>query len=276
MPPHGVPDAPEEARGLRRPRRVGRREGRVREARPDAVAHVELERLEPLVPEAQHGGAQRAGGALVVEPHVGGGPAGVVVGLGRHPGAGVVLGHPPELDEAAEPGLLARPHDDDEVVLRAHRLLDEQGHVVHDDGVRAGGRDALGGAGPDRRVGDRLEVAQGGGVAEDEAAEGGTVEGAVGGQDLGAEAVDDGGEAGGAGLDDLARHRVGVDDDRAEGGQLGRHGRLARPDPAGEAHAQHAPTLVGGPVVLAHVRPQVGQRGIEGARCRTARRARGW
>ena len=40
-------------------------------------------------------------------------------------------------------------------------------------------------------------------------------------------------------LDDLAGDLVGVDDDRAELRELRRDGRLARPDPAGQSHAQH-------------------------------------
>ena len=125
------------------------------------MPHVGLERLDPLVPEPQHARPQRLGGPLVVEPHVGGRAPGLVVGLCGDAGPRVRLRHPPLPGEPPEADLLGRPDDDDEVVLRRHRLLDDEGHVVHDDRVDVRLRDELGGAGPDRRVRDALEVAQG-------------------------------------------------------------------------------------------------------------------
>ena len=129
----------------------------------------------------------------------------VVVGLGGDPAAGVGLGHPTLVDEPPHPRLLVRAHDDDQVVAGAHALLDEQRHVVHDHGVRAGVVDDLRGA-PARSRGwvMRLEVAQRRRVSEDDAAERRPVERTVVVEHGVAEPVDDGREAGAAGLDDLA------------------------------------------------------------------------
>ena len=99
-------------------------------------------------------------------------------------------------------------------------------------------------------------------VTEHDPSQRGPVEGAVAADDIGAEPVDDGGEPRGAGFDDLARHGIGVDDDRPERRELGRHGRFAGADPPGEAHAQH----VGDPSARAVVLRRPGRRAGPGSR----------
>ena len=234
-----VPDARQQAGGLGRPPRVGRRQRGVRQARADAVPQVELEGLDPLGPQPQHLGPQRLGGRLVVEPDVGCGPPGLVVGLSGDASPGVGLRHPAQLHEAAHPHLLGGAHHDDQVVLGGHALLDEQGHVVHDHGIRARVVDELRGARPDRRVGECLEVAQGGRVPEDHPPERRPVEATVGAEHVRPEPVGHRGQRRRAGLDDLAGHGIRVDHHGAERRQQGRHGRLSGPDSPGEAHAQH-------------------------------------
>ena len=81
-----------------------------------------------------------SGVASLSQPHVGGGAACVVVGLRGDPRPRVGLGHPALVDQAPHPHVLGRPDDDDQVVVGAHPLLDEQRHVVHDDRVRAARR----------------------------------------------------------------------------------------------------------------------------------------
>ena len=92
---------------------------------------------------------------------------------------------------------------------------------MHDHGIRGRGCDEGGRAGPDRRVGDGLEVAQGRGVAEDDPPQTRTVEATLDREHLGAETVGDGGQRGGAGFDDLARHGIRVDDHGSERRELG-------------------------------------------------------
>ena len=178
--------------------------------------------------------------ASLSSQHVGRGAPRVVVGLCGDARPGVGLVHPALLDEAAHADLLGGTDDDHEVVVGAHALLDEQRHVVHDDGVRAGVVDDLGGSRPDGRVGQRLQVAQCRVVAEHDPAQRRAVERTVGPEHSRAEPVGHGGQRRGARLDDLARHGIRVDDDGAERGELSRHGRLAGPDSPGEAHTQHA------------------------------------
>jgi hypothetical protein len=87
---------------------------------------------------------------------------------------------------------------------------------------------------------DRLEILAGGGIAEYLGGERGPVDGAVRAQNLGAEAFHHGGVAVGAGLDDRPGQPVGVDHDRAQLRQPGRHRALAGPDASGQPHEQHA------------------------------------
>ena len=218
--------------------------------------------------------ARRASGVASLASHTSAAARrAIVVGLRGDPRPGVGLRHPALLDEPAQPHLLRRPHDDDEVVLRAQVLLDEERHVVHDDGVRPGRGDELLGARPDGGVRERLEVSQGGRVTEDHPAERSTVQTAVRGDHVGAEAVDHGGERRHPGLDDLAGHGVRIDDGRPQRLQLRRHRRLAGADAPGEAHAQHG----GDPIVSDPARPTRGPRGTRpGLRSPAARRTPGW
>ena len=148
-----------------------------------------------------------------------------------------------QLDEALQPDLLVGVDDEDEVVLPRHRLLDEQGHVMDTD-RRAGLlglREVLRRPAPDRRMGDALERGERRRVAEDDPAQGGAVQGPVGPEDPLPEALPDLLECRLPRLDDLTGDLVGVDDDRPELGEPGRHRRLPRPDPACQSDAQHEP-----------------------------------
>lgn len=118
---------------------------------------------------------------------------------------------------------------------------------MDEDRVRGRLRQQVGGASPDGRVGDGLEVGQGLGVGEDEPAERGTVERAVGAEHRVAEPLTDGGEGRHTGFDDLSRDGVGVHDDRTQVGQRPGHRRLAGPDTASETHAKHGLNVLGGP-----------------------------
>ncbi len=183
--------------------------------------------------------------AAVVEDVVGDLAALGVGGLGGDPGPGVRLGEAAG-HETLHPQLLRRLHDDDDVELagavaaRPERLR-EQRDVVHDDRVRSGRRQQLGGALPHQRVDDRLERLPALRVREHDRGQGGAVERPVGGQHLGAELLHDRGQARCARLDDLARDRVGVDDDGAEGGQPLSDRALPRPDAPGQRDAGHGP-----------------------------------
>ena len=193
--PEGVPEALQQPLGLRRPRRVvGARVGTSGRVARRPRSRLSSNGTSRSCHSASTWASSCARAALVVEPHVGGGTALVVVGLGRDPGPGVGLGHP-RAAPAATPGSPRRRHDDDEVVGRAEVLLDEQRHVVHDDRVGGCRRDQLGGPGAHERVGDPLEVARACGVAEHERAERGPVERAVGRRAPAGRTVDDRGEA---------------------------------------------------------------------------------
>ena len=91
--------------------------------------------------------------------------------------------------------------------------------------------------GPDRaadaRVEDALEVLQGGGIGEDDRAQGGGV--------VGAEAALDLGPGVGVVVADLARHDIGVDRHGARLPQHPRHRALPAADVAGEADDLHDP-----------------------------------
>ena len=108
--------------------------------------------------------------------------------------------------------------------------------------------DELGGAGRDQRVGDRLQVAPGPrGRRTPTRPQRGPVQRTVGTEDVRAEVADHGVQTRRARGHDLTGQPVGVDDHRAELAEPRRHRRLARPDPAGETHAQHAADCIAGP-----------------------------
>ena len=118
-----------------------------------------------------------------------------------------------------------------------------QGDVEDDDVVGPlGRRPALGHDGPDGRMGDGVQGGQGLGIGEDQAGQGGPVEGALGGEDAGTEAVDQRLEGGSAGGHHLPGDPVGVDQDGACLDQEISHRRLPRPDPPGQTDGEHGLT----------------------------------
>ena len=79
-------------------------------------------------------------GAVVVDPHVGGGATLLVGGLPRDPVTRVGLVQAALLDQPAYPGLGVGADDDGQVLVRPEPAFDEQRHVVDRDrlGVRGG------------------------------------------------------------------------------------------------------------------------------------------
>ncbi len=104
-----------------------------------------------------------------------------------------------------------------------------RGHRAHE----------LGRALPDRRVGDAFEVGQSARVGEDDPPQRRPVQPAVGAEHSVTEAFTDGGEGRHTRFDDLAGHRVRVDDDRTQVRKERGDRRLARPDAPGETNSQH-------------------------------------
>ena len=201
--------------------------------------YARLERHDALRPQRPHPIADRRHVTDVVDPHVRGRPAVVLGGLGADAGPGVLLGHPAGLAEPRHPDVLGRVHDHDQRERRAHAVLDQQGDVVHHDGVVGRRRDQLRRPRADAGVQDAVEPRPGLVVGEHDPAERRAVQPALVVEDLLTEGGDDLGQSVGPGFNDLAGDPVGVDDDRAEFRELRRHGRLARPDPTGQSHAQH-------------------------------------
>ena len=106
---------------LRRPRPVVPDQGRHLRPRGAAPAEdVVVERHQPVAPQRVDLGEELRRGALVVQPHVGRGPALVVVRLCRDPRPRVGLGQPARGHQAGHPGRLVGVDHDDEVVGR-HR-----------------------------------------------------------------------------------------------------------------------------------------------------------
>jgi hypothetical protein len=108
------------------------------------------------------------------------------------------------------------------------------------DGGFFGGLDVL----VDERVGDRVELGEGGFVREDDLGQLGPVEGTVGGDDARAEGGGDLREPGGSGFDNDAGGLIGVEDDGPERRQSLLHRALARPDPACQPDPQHPRPLI--------------------------------
>jgi prepilin-type N-terminal cleavage/methylation domain-containing protein len=132
-------------------------------------------------------------------------------------------------------------HENDAVHRVFEPRFEEQGNV-EDDEARAGGFG--GGEGMFATcchlgMHDGVEGGALAGVAEDDASQGGAVEGTVRGEDVRPPAVDDAGEGRGALLHGLAGKQVGVNDDRAAGRELRGHGGLPGGDIAREADNQH-------------------------------------
>ena len=98
------------------------------------------------------GRARRAG---VVQPDVGGGAAGVVVGLGGDPGPGVGLRHPALPHQPPHPLLGVRVHDDDQRERAAPSRPRRAAGRPAPPPRRRRGRDQLVGAPPHPRVHDR-------------------------------------------------------------------------------------------------------------------------
>ena len=176
---------------LRRPRPVVRGPG---SAPPGGVARRPCSRLSlngtsRSCHSASTWSSELRGRAVVVQPHVGGGTALLVVGLGGDPRPGVGLGQPARGISRYTRVASSASHHDDEVVGRAEVLLDQQRHVVHDD--RLGAAPAR----PARRSGPRTSgwvigsrSRAGRGVGEHQGAERGPVQRTVGSEDLRAEA----------------------------------------------------------------------------------------
>jgi len=201
-------------------------------------------------------------GAAVVDDVVGAGGLFVLGHLGLHAAAGL-LGVEAGGLQAAEADVVGGGDDDHAVVASGAAGLVEQGGLGDDDGgvgLRGDLLDAAGLAVADRRVQDRFEAAARGGVGEDDAAEGGTVDLAVGAEDglaggaadltVGAEDEPADGAAGVgergddrvvrglAGGQALVGEAIGVEHMAAELGHPSGHRRLAGGDVAGEAGAQ--------------------------------------
>src|SRR5258708_27308529 len=177
------------------------------------------------------------GGAAVVDDP-GGAFALVVDGeLGGEAGSGFGLRELVPGAEAGELGGGVAPDDEDALEAVLAPALEEQGDV-HDHQRRRrfqGGHDLLGDAGADTRMGDRLETAAAGLVAEDDGTEGGAIEAAVRREHGGAELRGDLRQRRHARLDDLPGEQVGVDDRRAPGAEQVGDCALSRGDAAGEA-----------------------------------------
>ena len=216
----------------------------VRAALHAAGPQVRVEGEEPLLPQRARRGPGLLDRALVRQDDVGRDESLVVRRLVVHPCPRIGLGHPALLHETLEASRLVRVDDDDEVVGRAHPLLDEQGHVMDHDLVRRRLRHELGRPLGDPRMGDRLEVPTGRLVAEDRRGQRRPVQRPVGREHPRPEALHDGLEAVGAGCEHFAGQLIRVDDERSELTQSRRHRRLARPDSTCQTDAQHASTLV--------------------------------
>ena len=149
-------DPSRETAGLLGPRRVGVDDvARPRRGLPRTQRG--LERHDPLGPQGAHPFLDRVDVAGVVDPHVRRRPALLLGRLRADPGAGVVLGHAPGLGEPRDADVLGRVHDDDQRERRAHAVLHEQRHVVHDDGVVRRAGDQLGRPGADAGVQDPVQ-----------------------------------------------------------------------------------------------------------------------
>ena len=94
----------------------------------------------------------------------------------------------------------------------------------------------------DRRVDDRLEVAERLRIREDDPAEACSIERSVVPAEVGSEPGDDGIERRLTGLHDVARDLVGVDDDDTGSfAEPARDRRLAAADGSGQPDAEHRP-----------------------------------
>ncbi len=150
---------------------VGRHDDRVlRSFGRAASAQVCLERHQALVPRHVDGAQQFVTLAGVVEPDVGRGTARVVVGLRPDPRPCVVGIHPTVSYEATYPVLRRCMDDENEVIAGTQVVLDQQRHVLDDDGVGWRLRDQLSPALTHQRVHDRVQSLPARFVPEDDPA----------------------------------------------------------------------------------------------------------
>ncbi len=131
--------------------------------------------------------------------------------------------------------------DQDHVEVLRLPGLHQQRDVLDDHRVRGGGLAQAGGLGAHQRVHDRVQLFARGGVLEHQRAQGRAVKRPVGGEDAGPERGDDRREPGGPGLHDGPCDGVGVDEHRAEFGQLPRDGGFSCGDPACQTNIEHVP-----------------------------------
>ena len=100
-------------------------------------------------------------------------------------------------------------------------------------------REPLADAAVDLGVDDGFEIGAGDAIAEDQPAEGRTIERAIGAQVGGTEAIDDARQSSRAGGDGVAGELVGIDDRGTEGSKPGEAIRLPRRDAAGQGCPPH-------------------------------------
>ncbi len=206
------------------------------------VGRYGLKRSHPR-PQRGHQRRQLVGSARVVDHVVGLGETFLARGLTRDSGPGIGLVHLPEPDEAID-GDLDREIDDRNTSHRVTGVLDQQGDIQHDDRVGAElSAHSFANRCADRRVGQTIEFFEQVGVGENQRGQGETVQRTVRSDDPRTESIHDRDEDGLARLLELTGEGVSIDHNRAKPGKLGRHCRLSRSDPAGEAYNDHAPTV---------------------------------